>query len=367
MNPRRLLAIIRKEIRHITLDPGVFFLSVFAPALLLLLLGYVFSFEVSRIDLLVINGDQSPLSAEYLRYLTADGTVRLVDEAADDQAAIEAFRAGEADAALVIPPGFAASFNSRENSPVGLIVDASDAGMAHSVISEVETRSSRFSTELLGGATAPFTVIPRYFFNPNLDSTNSMIPGLLPMVLIPSIMAIALSITREMETGTFETLITTPVKGLEFLGGKLIVHLGLGVLGAYLALAVAVFWFMIPFRGSAMLFGLAALIYLFAMMSICFFLTRFIRNQRAVTTVILLIFFAPSFFLTDLIAPIDPGSGVSYLASRALPTTYFIDITRGIALKGVILSDIQPDLATLMIIGLLFLALGFITFEKKLV
>lgn len=366
MDLGRLRAIIRKEFRHIRFDLSFLFLSVFAPALLLLLLGNVFTFEVTRINLLVIDRDHSPLSAEYLRFLTADGTLQIIAEAPDTESVIECFRAGTADGALVLPPGFGADLRARREAPLNLLVEASDAGMAQSVIYEIENRSSLFSAEIMGLAASPFTINSRFFFNPNLDSYASMIPGLIPMVLIPAIMAIALSITREMEMGTFETLITTPVKGTEFLLGKLLVHLGLGLGGSYLALGVAVAFFGVPFRGNLLLYGVASLSYLFAMMSICLFLTRYIRSQRAVTTFILMIFFAPSFFLTDLIAPINAKSGVSYFASRILPTTYFIDITRSLALKGVGIGDIAPELFFLAVLGSAFLVASLLTFTKKL-
>ncbi len=366
MQWKRLRAVISKEIKHARSDLSFLLLSVVAPALLLLLLGNVFSFEVSRIDLMVINRDQSPLATEYLRYLAADGTIQMAGEAANDQDAIEHFRSGEADAALVIPPGFGAGLQAGREVPISLLVDGSDAGMGQSVVHEVESRSTRFSSEVIGTTSTPFTINPRFFFNPNLDNYASMIPGLLPMVLIPSIMAVALSITREMETGTFEMLITSPVLGSEFLIGKLIVHLGMGLTGAYLALAIAIGWFDIPFRGGIALFGLAALVYLFAMMSICILLTHYIRNQRAVTTVILMLFFVPSFFLTDFLAPVDPGSGVSYLVSRVLPSAYFVTMARGISLKGVALGDISGELITLTAIGCLALIASLATFRKKL-
>jgi ABC-2 type transport system permease protein len=141
---------------------------------------------------------------------------------------------------------------------------------------------------------APFDVRMRVWFNPNLESQYAMVPGLMAIVLILPAMAVALGVTREKETGTFETLSTTPIQGLEYLLGKLVVYLSLGLIGTLLALAVAVFWFRVPFRGSLLLYMLMTVVYLFATMGFCLIVAHFVASQRTATSVVLLTLFIPA-------------------------------------------------------------------------
>jgi ABC-2 type transport system permease protein len=362
---RRIVAIIVKEYKHIWLDPGFFFLTVLSPAVLLTLLSYVFTFDVDNANLAVINQDQSPQSFEYVRMLTADGSVTVVATARNYDEAVELFKAGRADVALIIPPGFGSSLIAGEKAPVNLVVDGSDAGTAYQVINSIQQRTATYSGSLASVGRAPFDVRIRVWFNPNLDSQHSMIPGLMALVLILPAMAVALGVTREKETGTFETLITTPVQGREFLVGKLVVYLSLGLIGTLLALAVAVYWFRVPFRGSLGLYMLLTADYMFAIMGFSMVVAHFVSSQRAVTSAILLSLFIPSFFMTGLILPVDQSSPVSQAMSFGLPATHYIIISRGVALKGLHLDALVPEALVMLAMGTIAMLVSILLFTKK--
>ncbi len=363
---RRTLAVIVKEFKHIRLDPGFLFLTVFAPAVLLMLLSYLFSFDVEQANLAVLDNDRSPQSAQYIRALTADGKITLVAAIENTDQAVALLRAGRADAALVIPPGFGRRLAAHEEASVNLIADGSDAGTAYQVISSIEQRTASYAASLSSTPRLPFDVRIRVWFNENLRSQHSMIPGLMAVVLILPAMAIALGITREKESGTFESLITTPIAGREYLLGKLVVYLALGLVGMLFALALAVYWFRIPFRGDLGLYVLLTADYLLALMGFCMFVANFISSQRAVSATILLVLFIPSFFLTGLLLPIDKSSLASEALALSLPMTHYIVISRGVALKGVGLADLLPQALTLLAMGLLMVNAAILFFSKKL-
>ena len=344
---RRLLSVIIKEYKHIWFDPGFLFLTLFSPAVLLTLLSYVFSFDVEYATLAVINRDQSPQSFDYLQ-------------------AIKLFKAGDVDAVLVIPPGFGDHLEGREEAPVNLVVDGTDPTTAVSVMSSVEGRTQAFSQNTVGVTAAPFEVRNRIWFNPNLRSQHSMVPGLMALVLILPSMAAALGVTREKEVGTYETMVTTPIRGHEYLIGKLIVYLSLGLVSTLLALAVAVYWFRVPFRGGLGVYMLLTADYLFALMGYCLILANFISSQRATTSLVLLTLFIPSFFLTGLTFPIDKSSTGSWLTAQALPTTHFITISRAVMLKALGVADLLPDVTILGVGGALSLVVSILLFSKKL-
>ncbi len=366
MSLRRTLAIVAKEYKHIALDPGFLFLTIFAPAVLLTLLSYVFSFDVEKASLAVLDQDRTPQSAELVRALTANGDIRVVAHVQNYDAITALFRAGGADAALVIPPGFGGHLTAREQAPINVVVDGSDVGTAFQVINFIEQRVQVHALALTGPLRMPFDVRVRVWFNANLRSQYSMIPGLMAIVLILPAMAVALGMTREKEMGTFESLVTTPIVGHEYLLGKLVVYLSLGLVGMLMALAVAVFWFKVPFRGQLGLYVLLTADYLLAVMAFSMCVANFISSQRAATSVILLALFIPSFFLTGLILPIDQGSVVSRAIAFGLPTTHFIVISRGVALKGIALAQLWPEALTLLAMGAAAVAVSIALFRKKL-
>jgi ABC-2 type transport system permease protein len=362
---RRTRAIIVKEFKHILLDPGFLFLTIFSPAVLLTLLAYVFSFDVEKANIAIYNRDVSPQAREYIRALTADGDLTIVANVDSADEIAELFRAGDADGGVVIPPDFGTQLSAGEQAEVNLVVDGSDAGTAYQVISSVDGRSQSHAESLAGAAPPPFDLRVRVWFNENLRSQVSMIPGLMALVLILPAMALALTVAREREAGTFEMLVTTPVVGREYLLGKLVVYLSLGVVGGLLALAVAVFWFRVPFRGDLGQYTLMIADYLFATMAFCLLLTNFVHSQRAVSNIVLLVLFIPGFFLTGLFLPVDTSSISSVVMAFCMPGTHFMIISRSIALKGVEMVNYGFEAATLLGMGIVGVIVSLVTFSKK--
>lgn len=363
---RRAVAIILKEYKHVWQDPGFFFLTVLAPAVLLTLLTYIFSFNIQSADLAVSNQDQSPQSFEYIRTLTADGDLSVNDTVQGYDEAVELLKSNRVNAVLFIPPGFASKLEARKPSPVNLVVDASDPSTAAQVINAVDQRTQVYTSHLSRGyMRVPFEIRMRVWFNANLDSQYSMVPGLMAIVLILPAMAVALGITREKEAGTFESLSTTPVLGHEYLLGKLFVYLSLGLVGALLALGVAVFWFHVPFRGDLGLYMLLTADYLLATMGFCLIVAHFAPSQRTATSIILLTLFIPSFFLTGLILPVDKSSLFNQLSSYGVPGTHYIVISRGVALKSLTLDSLWPEALTLVMMGVVAVTVSIFIFTKK--
>lgn len=366
-NPlRRAAAVILKEYKHVWFDAGFFFLTTLSPAVLLTLLTYVFSFNLQEADLAVLNSDQSPQSFEYIRSLTADGDLKITDSARNYDEVIGLIRAGRVDGVLIIPPGFGGDLESRDEASVSLVVDGVDPSTAVQIINSIDQRTNAYSRALNGTVRIPFDVRWRVWFNPNLESQYSMVPGLMAIVLILPAMAVALGITREKETGTFETLSTTPIRGPEYLVGKLIVYLSMGLVGTLFALGVAVFWFKVPFRGNLLLYMLLTADYLFATMGLCLIVAHFVTSQRTATTAILLILFIPSFFQTGLSLPIDKTSLGAQIYAFSLPATQFIIASRGVMLKALDLTALWSEALAMFVMGLVGVIVGILLFTKKI-
>jgi len=178
-------------------------------------------------------------------------------------------------------------------------------------------------------------------------------------------MALALALTREKETGTLEGLFATPVVGVEYLLGKLLAYIAAGLVSAVLALLVAVLWFHVPFRGSLAVYLLLAADYFLACMGATVAIANLVRSQQTAMFIVLIIFIVPSFFLAGLISPVSTGAFASRLASFALPATHFVEIGRMICLKGLGLGQMIRPALILLGMGLGALAVGLLTFRKK--
>ncbi len=362
MSLLRLWAILRKEFRHIHRDKRTLFLVSLSPAIMLFTFAYLFAFEAEQVRLGIWDLDQSALSHRYIDSLTSDGKLTNSGSYSGYPALYDALTRGDIHLAVIIPPDFEAKLDAGDRSPVQVITDGSDAITGRQALARFEERTGDFEQQIAraDGAQAPIiTVQSQVWYNRNLESTYSMVPGLIPIVLILPSLAVALALTREKELGSFETLATTPIGGIEYLLGKLIPYITYGLVSAAIATGLAIFWFHVPLRGSPLDLGLMTIFYLFASLGESLFISSLLTSQGTAMRIILLIFFVPSFFLTGVTLPVDTSSGMGQLASLVYPATHYVEITRGVFLK-------QMDLQQLAYPSLYLVGLGGVSFVLSL-
>jgi ABC-type Na+ efflux pump permease subunit len=372
----RLFAIAGKEVRHVVRDARTLFLVTIAPAFMLITLAYVFSFDVEHFDLIVLDQDKSDLSRQYLADLSSDGTFRIVAYI-DHYKEIDAWlQAGRAHAALVIPPGTEASLRAYHPSPVQAILDGVDAIAASQALGQLYARTNAYAVTLLSThtdlsieASTPLRngvldVRSQAWYNPPLKSLNSMVPGLIAVVMAMPALALALALTREKELGSLEALSATPVRGTEYLGGKMLAYVGLGLAGTLPVMAVAIVWFRVPFQGDLLVFLELTVCYFLASFGLSMMVANFAKSQQVAMLVVILSFFIPSFFLAGLILPVDTSSAGARLISSLLPATHFITICRGVFLKGLGITDLYAPACTLLAIGSVMVTLSLALFSK---
>jgi len=368
MSIRRALAIAGKEFRHIVRDLRTFFLVTVSPAFLLVTLSYIFALDVQRVDLAVWDQDASYLSRRYVAVLTSDGDFRARSRASSYPEMDRLLRSGRVDIGLVIPPSFEEAFQGGQQPQIEAVVDGADPISANQAVYSLIQRTTEFASEhqTPPPRVAGFELRSDVWYNEELESLVSMVPGLVAIVLCMPALALALALTREKETGSFETLITTPVRGAEYLAGKLAAYVVSGLASAVLVWLVAVLYFGIPFRSDFSLYLLLAADYLIASMGFSLFIANFVENQQTAMFLVLMIFFVPSFFIAGLISPVNTSVLLSRLAACSLPTTHFIDISRGLFLKGssAIVLGFRPLLLAGMGLGGLLLSL--LLFQKRL-
>jgi ABC-2 type transport system permease protein len=366
MSLHRLWAILRKEFRHIWRDKRTLFLVTLSPAIMLLTFSYLFAMEVQKSRVGVWDADQSALSREFIASLSADGKFVVAATPRDYATMREALTRGDIDMGLVIPPSFEEKLAAGQQAPIQVVADGSDAITSVQSVArfreravEFEKQHARLETGLL------ITVQAQAWYNRELDSMFAMVPGLIPIVMILPSLAIALAITREKELGSFETLVATPIRALEYLLGKIIPYITYGLISASVVFLVAVAWFHVPLRGSVGDLIVLTLAYLIASLGESLFLASFLTSQGTAMRIILLLFFVPSFFLSGVILPVDTQAGPGAVYSSLLPTRYFVQITRGVFLKGLGVADLAAPALYLLLLGLVPFILSWSLFRKQ--
>ncbi len=368
MSLLRLWAILRKEFRHIHRDKRTLFLVTLSPAIMLFTFAYLFAFEAEQVRLGIWDLDQSSLSHRYIQSLTSDG--KLVDTGSYSgyPALYNALMRGDIHLAIVIPPDFEAKLDAGDRTPVQVITDGSDAITGRQGLARFQERTGDFEQLIAqadGAALPMINVQSQIWYNRDLESTYSMVPGLMPIVLILPSLAVALALTREKELGSFETLATTPIRGIEYLAGKLIPYIVYGLVSATIATLLAIIWFHVPLRGSPWDLAIMTVLYLFGALGESLFISSLLTSQGTAMRIILLIFFVPSFFLTGVTLPVDTSSGMGQIASLFYPATHYVQITRCVFLKQMDILQLAFPSAYLFGLGAVSFALSLLAFRKQ--
>jgi len=357
---------------HIVRDPRTLFQVTLQPAIMLVALAYMFTLDVERFPLAVLDQDRTALSREYVATITSDGTFQLRQWPNTLREAEALLVKGQVRAVVVIPAGFMDDLQARRPGTVQALIDGTDPNAGGQALAQLNARTQAFGARYLPGGLSPtdqaqpIDVRTRVWYNPTLKGLYSMVPGLIAVVMSTPAFAIAVSVTREREVGTLEGLIVTPLRNGEFLVGKFLPYVASGLLGAVLTAAVAVFWFRVPFRGNFPLFLLLSADFLLGSLWLALLIANFLSSQQAASVAVFLVFFLPSFFLAGLLRPVDRTSLTAQVEAFVLPTTHYITISRGVFLKGVGLADLwQPALA-LGGIGVVALTFSMALFKRKL-
>ena len=363
-----MIAIARKEFQHILRDLRTVFLVTISPAFLLFTLSYIFAFDVQQVDLAVWDLDESATSREYVATLAADGDTRLDIGVSSYDELDHLLLSGQVNGGLVIPPGFERDLQAGLSVEVEGVIDGADPISANQAATALTERTAAFSARFRGTpqvTTQGLELRGEVWYNPTIQSLISMVPGLTAIVLSMPTLALALALAREKESGSFERLITTPVRGTEYLVGKLLAYVTNGLVSVFLVWLVAVLYFDVPFEGSLPLYLLLGVVYLLASMGFSLIVANFVRNQQTAMFLVLMAFFVPSFFVAGLIMPIDPSSTFSRAVGFLFPASHFIEISRGVFLKGLGLWPLWMRVLTLLGMAVGGLAISLVLFEKK--
>lgn len=342
---RRMATIVKKEWLHIIRDPRTLALVIVFPVMMLVLLGYAVANDVEDIPLAVADLSKTDASRLLVDKFTVSGFFMVTHSAQSEDQILEMLDAGTIKAGLYIPEGFGREITTGGTGVIQFYIDGSNPTIAQTAQLAAETVSQSTSQEILvqrlerngAGMTIhlPVDTRVRYLYNPNLKKMNFMIPGLVAVILqVQTLLLTAFAIVREREQGTLEQLIVTPVRSWELMLGKILPFILVAFINVAMTVAVGAIWFGVEIAGNILLLAALSLIFLLGSLGLGVLISNVSRTQMQAMYMASFIMM-PSFLLAGLLYPRENMPWVAYYAGYLLPVTYFLEIVRGIMLKGV--------------------------------
>jgi len=350
--------VCRKEFTHLVRDPGTLFFALLIPLIQLFLFGYAVDTNVRQIATAVLDQSQTQESRDLVAKLAASDVFRMALTVQSDDALYAAIRSGKARVGVKIPYDYARRLQEGRTASVLVMVDGSDSNVAGQAVNAStgvaleESLSRVVGAGTAGGAGMAIEVRPSVLFNPSTRSANFFVPGLIAVLLqVMIILLIALSVVRERERGTLEQLTMTPVTPLGLMVGKMIPYGVLGFGELCLILTIMRWVFQVPIHGSVLLLLAMSVPFLLTVMGIGLVISTKAQSQAeafqlSMGTVL------PSVFLSGYIFMIDTMPLFFRMVSRVIPVTYYIEILRGIILRGAGLSDLWLQATVLTGMGI---------------
>lgn len=364
---QRTFSVAQKELLNILRDPTTLFFSLFIPVLEMLMLGYAIDTNVRHVRTVVFDAAQTQESRTLLRSFENTDDFDIVKYVFSDLAMSEEIIAGRAAVGIKIPEDYSRQTAGNGTAQLLVIVDGSQSSVAAEAINVGNTLALRESLRLaLGDRPLPVEARPEVLFNPDTRSANYFIPGLLVvMCQMMGVMLTANSIVREKEKGTLEQLFMTPVRSEELIIGKLIPYLALTVLEFCLItlLMVTIFW--VPIHGSFWTLLGIGFPFIIGMLGLGLWIstkaaTRDASMQLSMGTVI------PSIFLSGYVFPVESMPPAFKVIANVIPTTWMIDASRGVILRGAGWPELQLHVVVLWGMAIALISASALSFQKRL-
>ncbi len=381
----RIREILKKEFRQVLREPRMRVILFLPPLIQLIIFGYAVNLDVERSRIAWMDPDQSPESRDLMAAFEGSRNFNVVAKPGSDSEVQALLDFGRVHAVVRVLPDFGRNIRRGEQAAVQILVDGSNsntasivAGYATRVVSSYAARvmTEQMKQRLVGRtmeAGGPVRIeVPnvnlrsRVWFNAELLSRNYFVPGVVVNIItLVTLMLTAMAIVREKEIGTMEQLMVTPIRPIELMLGKTLPFALVGVLDVILVTAAALLVFRIPFRGSGVCLLFSAVLFLLSTLGIGLFISTISRTQQQ-AMMSSFFFFTPAFMLSGFAFPIrNMPEAVQYL-TYLNPIRYFLEIVRGIFLKGTGAAILWPQMLALLIFGTAILVLSALRFHKRL-
>ncbi|EDT4218979.1 ATP-binding cassette domain-containing protein [Salmonella enterica subsp. salamae] len=369
---RRLFSYSRREALELRRDPVRSTLALLGTVILMLIMGYGISMDVENLRFAVLDRDQTVSSQAWSLNLAGSRYFIEQPPLASDDELDRRMRSGELAVAIEIPPNFGRDIARGTPAQIGVWVDGAMPSRAETVKGYVQAMHQSWLQEAASRQPNPvkqaglLNIETRYRYNPDVKSLPAIVPAVIPLLLmmIPSMLS-ALSVVREKELGSMINLYVTPTTRSEFLLGKQLPYIALGMLNFLLLCALSVFVFGVPLKGSFLTLTLAALLYVIIATGLGLLISTFMKSQIAAifgTSIITLI---PATQFSGMIDPVASLEGPGRWIGEIYPTSHFLTIARGTFSKALDLSDLWPLFMPLLIAVPVVMGLSILLLKKQ--
>lgn len=364
----RIMQVVRKEFIQLFRDPRMVRFLIFPPLIQLIIFGYAVSTDIRNTATFIVDLDRTRQSRELVDRLTASGYFRVVGQSSQPAEMIAALDHGDACVGVGIPAGFAADLAGNSGASVQLLLDGTNSNIAMTVKGYAEQIIMRYGLE--SGAARivmPVDLRERAWYNPDLASRNYNVPGVVALLLmVLGLLLTALAVVREREIGTLEQLMVSPLKPRELIAGKIIPFAIIGLFDLVLITTLALLWFRVPFHGNFLfLFG-SGMLYLLCVLGIGLLISTISRTQQEAFMAGFM-FLMPAILLSGFMFPVAAMPPLFQYLTLLNPLRYFLEIVRGIFLKGAGPAVLWPQCLALLFIGLGVLNIAAFRFRKTMV
>lgn len=363
-----LRGLLRKETFHILRDRRTLFVLIALPVVQVVLFGFAIRTDVNDVRLAIVDPAPDDATIALRDRFASTGvfhTVAVVSRTVDLD---PLFQKGEAQQALVFAPGFASDLARGDAAQILIVTDATEPNTGSLLQSYAQAVVADYQREL-GAGDRRITIVPtvRMRFNPTRESSNLFVPGLMAFVLtIVSSMMTAISLTREKETGTMEALLVSPLKPWAIIVGKVAPYLVIGFLSTVAIIVEARLVFDVPLRGSLLLLLFEGALFILVSLSLGILISARTSSQRVAMMGALLGTMLPNILLSGFIFPVESMPLPLRVMSNVVPGRWFVEIARGIMLKGVGLEYLWRETLILAAMAAVLLAASVRSFKERL-
>ncbi len=376
---KRILRVVEKEFLQLRRDKRMFGMLFVAPVLQLVLLGYAATVDVRNIPIVICDMDNTKQSRELVSHFTSSDYFIPVAYINDVNDIDHYLKSGKAGMALVVPVHFGRDILAGKSPQLAIIADGSDSNTSGIGLSYASVIALSYARNIVVQRAEKFNLIKspddlpqvvaqsRAWYNPDLKSVNFMVPAVLVMVLMVITLTItSLAIVKEKENGTIEQIVVTPLHDLEFILGKMIPFTLIGIVEVLLVLFVSVYIFHVPLRGNVATLLILSLLFVMVALGLGLFVSSISKTQQQATMTAQFFVMMPMLILSGFIFPIENMPKFFQYVTYLIPVRYFMEIVRGIFLKGDGFADLWPQTLALFVIGAGVLSLSVYTFRRSL-
>lgn len=364
------MAVITKEFLQLRRDRMTLALIFMLPLVQLLLFGYAIQTEVKHIPTVVFDQSLSAESRDLTEAFSASGYFDIDYAAGSFSEVNRKIDSGEAQAGIIFPPDFARSIKRGEPAAVQVIVDASDNMVANQALAIANSigliKSQNVILKKISLKGLQYDIRVRPWYNPDGITAYYMVPAILGIVVtMTMVLLTSMGIVRERERGTLEQLIVTPIRSHELMIGKIVPYVALGYVQITVALIIGALVFHVPMRGSLLQLYVLTLFFITASLGLGIFISNFAKTQMQAMQMAFFVIL-PSILLSGFMFPRIAMPKFIYYLSYFIPLTYYLQIIRGIILKGIGYQYLIGQVSALAVFTVVFMALAIMKFQKKI-